>query len=91
MASGAVAAELKPETVEAFNRYIATAEMRLEPRFQGTHFLWFDQQEEIRQQLLRGDIVVQHTQGNGIVSVKGGLIEDSVGAVFIPNTNLKIV
>jgi hypothetical protein len=86
-----MAADLKQETIEAFDHYVTATEARLEPQFHGEHFLWFDQSEDLRRQLLHGAIVVKHTEGNGIVAVKGGLIQDSIGAVYVPNTNLKTV
>ncbi len=83
--------ELKRETADAFDRYIAGIEARLEPRFHGEHFLWFDDAADLRQKIQGGAIVVQPAQGNGVISVKGGLIQDWIGAVFIPGTNLKTV
>jgi len=90
-ASAGVAVELKPETVQAFDRYISSVEARLEPRWHGQHFLWFDESPNIRQKLLTGAIVTQPGQGNGIIAIKNGLIQDQMGAVFIPHTNLKSV
>jgi hypothetical protein len=84
--------ELKRETADAFDRYIAGIEARLEPRFHGEHFLWFDDSPDLRQKIRRGDIVVQPVQASGgIVTIKGGLIQDWIGGVFIPGTNLKTV
>jgi hypothetical protein len=83
------AVELKPETIEEFNRYIAAAEARLEPSFRGEHFLWFDRSPELRQRLLSGAIITQPSLGNGIIAIKGGLIQDQIGAVFIPHATLK--
>lgn len=77
----------KPETVEAFDHYIAATEARLEPRFRGDHFLWSDESSETRQTLLRGAIAIRPQQG--ITPIKGGLIEDWLGAVFVPHANLK--
>jgi hypothetical protein len=88
-ARASVAADLTPATVEAFNRYIAATEARLEPRFRGQHFLWASETEVWRQQLKRGPVIVQPTEGNGVVPIKGGLIQDWVGAVFIPDSSLK--
>ncbi len=83
--------ELKRETADAFDRYVAGIEARLEPRFHGEHFLWSDDSEEVREKVRQGAIVVRPAAGNGIVPVKGGLIQDWMGAVFIPDTNLKTV
>ncbi len=84
-----LAVDLKPETAQAFDQYIASTEARLQPRWSGQHFLWFDDSPEIRLSLLAGAVVAQPIQGNGVVALPGGLIQDWIGAVFVPNTTLK--
>jgi hypothetical protein len=81
--------DLKPATIQAFDSYIASAEAKLQPRWSGEHFLWFDDSPEIRLSLLAGTVVAQPIQGNGVVTLPGGLIQDWIGAVFVPNTTLK--
>jgi hypothetical protein len=83
--------DLKPETAEAFDHYIAITEVKLQPRWSGEHFLWFDDSPVIRQRLLAGEVVAQPIQGNGVVTLPGGLVQDWIGAVFVPDTTLKIV
>jgi hypothetical protein len=84
--------DLKPQTNEAFDRYIAAAEAKLQPRWSGDHFLWFDDFPGLRQRLLAGEVLAQPIQGNGVVSLPGGgLIQDWIGAVFVPDTTLKNV
>src|ERR1035438_7765460 len=78
------AVDLKAETIEAFDHYVADLEVRLEPRFHGTHFLWNDELPELREQLLQGTVPVRPANGNGLIPVKSGLIQDWMGAVFIP-------
>lgn len=70
---------------------MAATEARLEPRFQGDHFLWSDESPEIRQTVLRGAIAIHAQQGSGTFPVKGGLIEDWLGAVFVPGATVKTV
>ncbi len=65
--------------------------MRLEPCFKGYHFLWSDEYPGVRQQLLSGMVVAQPVEGNGIVPLKGGLVQDWRGAVFIPHATLRDV
>jgi hypothetical protein len=89
MAPSVLAVDLTQATVDAFDRYIAATEERLEPRFQGRQFLWADETPEWRPQLKRGALIVHPVQSNGMVAVKGGLIQDWAGAVFIPNASLK--
>jgi hypothetical protein len=88
-ASLCLAVDLKPETIQAFDRYIADTEVKMQARWSGEHFLWFEDSPEIRLQLLAGAVVAQPLQGNGIVTLPGGLIQDWVGAVFVPKTTLK--
>jgi hypothetical protein len=84
-----LAVDLKPETIEAFDRYIASTEAKLQPRWSGEHFLWFDDSPNIRLSLLAGAVVAEPIQGNGIVTLPGGLIQDWIGAVFVPKTTLQ--
>jgi hypothetical protein len=86
-----LAVDLKPETIEAFDRYVASTESRMQPRWSGEHFLWFDDSPDIRARLLAGLVVAQPVQGNGVVTLPGGLIQDWIGAVFVPKTTLKEV
>jgi hypothetical protein len=87
----ALAIELRAETVDSFNKFIASVETRLEPRFSGRTFLWSDESPGVRQQLLNGTVIAQPLQGNGIVPLKGGLVQDWRGAVFIPHASLQDV
>ena len=61
----------------------------MQPRWSGEHFLWFDDFPDLRIRLLAGAVVAQPVQGNGVVSLPGGLIQDWIGAVFVPNTTLQ--
>jgi hypothetical protein len=90
-ASACLAADLTKATVDEFDRYIAAAESRLAPRFHGEHFLWPDDSPEWRQKLKQATFIVQPGRGDGLVTVKGGLIQDWIGAVFIPGVTLKQV
>ena len=89
IAPSVLAVDLTQATVEAFNRYIAATEEKLDSRFRGDHFLWAGETPEWRQQLKGGAIIVQPTESTGMLAIKGGLIQDWAGAVFIPNTSLK--
>jgi hypothetical protein len=78
-------------TIQAFDSYIAAADARMQPRWGGQHFLWFDDSPETRARLIAGSVVAQPVQGNGVVMLPGGLVQDWVGAVFVPDTTLKNV
>ncbi len=81
-------AELKQEIIDAFDRHVAAAEARLNPRFQGQHFLWSDDSAQRHRQVAQGTVVVQPAGEKGSTSVKGGLIHDYTGAAFIPGVTL---
>jgi hypothetical protein len=83
------AVDLKPETAEAFDQYITSTEGKLKPRWSGQRFLWFDDSPEVRLSLLAGAVVAQPIEGNGVVALPGGLVQDWIGAVFVPHTTLK--
>jgi hypothetical protein len=85
------AVDLKPETAEAFDSYIAATEAKMQPRWSGEHFLWFDDSPATRRKLLAGDVVAQPIEGNGVANLPGGLIQDWIGAVFVPDTTVKAV
>ena len=84
------AAELRKETVDAFDHYVADLEARLGPRWHGDGFLWSDSLPQ-RDQLARGTTLIEPAIGNGNTEIKGGMIQDWTGAIFIPSANLPSV
>ncbi|MGD0300465.1 MAG: hypothetical protein ABSE86_25555, partial [Bryobacteraceae bacterium] len=84
------AVDLRKETVVAFDKYVADLETRLDRRWHGEGFLWSDSSPQ-RDQLQKGVTIVQPGHGNGNITLKGGLIQDWMGAIFIPSTNLSAV
>ncbi len=86
-----MAVELKSETVLEFNKVITSVEARLEARFGGQQFLWSDEFPGLKQQLLDGVVIAQPIKGNGIIPIKGGLVQDWRGAVFVPHASLRDV
>jgi hypothetical protein len=83
------AAELKKETSDEFDRYVATAEERLNRHHDAEHFLWSDElPQQQRESLLRGEIVMRGGWNKGTTEIKNGLIHDWWGAVFIPAATL---
>jgi len=81
------AAELRKETVDAFDHYVADLEARLERRWHGDGFLWSDSLPQ-RDQLTRGTTLIEPALGHGNTEIKGGMIQDWIGAVFIPSASL---
>ncbi|MBZ5626900.1 MAG: hypothetical protein LAQ69_50730 [Acidobacteriia bacterium] len=85
LASSLGAAELKPQTVEAFDRYIRQTEQRLDGQ---KGFLWADESADRARRVRQGEIVVQRFASTPEADVPGGLAHDWVGSVFIPGVTL---
>jgi hypothetical protein len=85
----ASAAELKLETVAAFDRYVRAAEARIDGRLHGPGFLWADDSTARLKALRDGQVVVEPVAGQGDVPVAGGLIHDWIAAVFVPGATLE--
>lgn len=85
LAAPLAAAELKPQTLDAFNRYIRQAEERLDAR---KDFLWASESAERLRRVRQGEIVVEPSGKSPISKVPGGLIHDWVGLVFLPGVTL---
>lgn len=84
--SAAAAAELKPETVKAYEAYIAKLEQGFSP--EGGD-LWLRHiPPGIREQLQRDEILVRPGREDGIVKVPDGLVHHWRAAVFVPGTSL---
>ena len=79
------AADLKPQTVDAFNRYIREAEQRLDAR---KNFLWADESADRVRRLKQGEAVVEPTGKTAVSKVSGGLVHDWTGAAFLPGVTL---
>lgn len=82
------AATLKPETDQAFDRYVRAAEARLEQHRRTGPFLWVDESSQRLKEVRSGKVVVQPWSGKGDIDAPGGLIHDWIGAVFIPGAML---
>lgn len=83
--------ELKQETIDGFDHYIAELEQKLQPRWHGMNFLGIDNEPESREKLVEGSILIHPANGNGLIAVKSGLIQDWNAAVFLPHCTLKTV
>jgi hypothetical protein len=91
------AIELKPKTLEAYQRYVALTEQRIQGERHGqAPFLWIDRLPADRRadalaKLDRGEIVVSEleTRDNGRdIDVDDGLIHHWVGTVLIPGASV---
>ncbi len=96
-AVAAAAAELKPETVRAFERYVALTEERMRAEVEGpSPFLWLDRldaagRDEVLARLRSGEVVVERlrTRGGGDeVDIPSGMVHHWIGTVLIPGVTL---
>ena len=94
--AGAVAAELKPETAAAFDRYIRATEARVHSNVTDDEFLVVDRLPESRRQeayaqLQDGQVYIEelHTrEDHHSIHVPSGLIHHWAGVIFIPKARL---
>ncbi len=87
-----IAADLKPETIQAWNEYVRAAEVRnLKHLSQGAPFLAIDALPGEAAKLRQGDIIASPAAPNVPIKVHSGLIHDWTGAIFIPNAALRDV
>jgi len=90
------AAELKKETVAAFDRYVGASEGRIKSELHDGPFLFIDELPETHRveayaQLRMGQVLVKqvNTKEEGDhIEVPHGLIHDWIGVPFIPNASL---
>jgi len=88
------AADLRSDTVAAFDRYVAVAERKLAAP--GQPFLWVDRQSPAEQQtmlesLKRGGLVMEKLtarDGTRTIDVPHGTIHHWLGVVFVPGVTL---
>jgi len=86
--AGACAADLQPETANAFDQYVRKAEMRMDERLQSAKFLWADQEGGSLNELRSGRVLAQPAATKAEAPAPHGLIHDWIGAVFIPGVTL---
>jgi hypothetical protein len=77
----ASAADLQPQTVAAFDRYLRDAEAGMA---EARSFLWADESPDRARRVRQGEVVAEPFNGRPDVSVGGGLVHDWIGVVFIP-------
>lgn len=89
LAVAAGAAELKQDTLDDFDRYIRATEARVAEQVSGRRaFLWTDEASERRAQVRQGQVAAQLYSGRRALEVRGGMIHDWIGAVFVPGVTL---
>lgn len=95
---GAMAADLKPETMEGFSRYVQATEAHIDKQLtQPDRVLYVDglaeaTRKEILTLLRSGQVFMQRLEtrddSGGVITAPGGLIHHWIGDVFIPGVSL---
>ena len=83
-----VAAELKPETIRAWDDYVQAASSRMAARVHDGKFLWIDDSADRSRRVRQGEVIVAPMGEHTPKGVSHGLIHDWIGSVFIPNVRL---
>ncbi len=86
----AQAAELRPATLAAFERYVSEREAGIESEVRGpeTGFLWSSASPGRLERVRAGNVVTESRTGKDARSIPDGLIHDWTGAVLLPNARL---
>ncbi len=96
-AADAAAAELKPQTVRAFDRYVALTEERMRAEVEGrSPFLWLDrldapERDDVLARLRSGEVVIERIRtrdGRDEVDIPSGMVHHWIGTVLIPGVTL---
>ncbi len=91
------AADLKPQTIEAFDRYVTVTEARMQAELAGeAPFLWVDrladdEREDAYARLRAGEVVVDRLETRADdeeIKIPDGKIHHWIGAVLIPGVTL---
>jgi hypothetical protein len=86
------AAELTSETLQAWQDYIGSANVRMEERLHGRlPFLWVDESTDRSRRVRAGEILVSPIGDHSPIRASKGLIHDWIGATLIPNAGLEDV
>ena len=100
LAAPARATDLRPKTVEAFNRYVASAEAQIDEQLaRGRPYLWVEslppgRRAKAEVQLQAGQVVIERLDATGKsdagtpISVPEGMIHHWIATVFIPGATL---
>lgn len=81
------AAELNPETLKAWDKYVEAQNLRVAESSEANPFLWSDQGGDRNRRLREGEVLIE-PMGENPKMVPHGLIHHWIGAMFLPNTDL---
>ena len=83
------AAELANETLQGWQDYIGSANLRMKERLDGrSPFLWIDESADRSRRVRAGEILVSPEGDHSPIRAPKGLIHDWVGAALIPHAGL---
>jgi hypothetical protein len=86
MMSALHAAQLRQESLSAWNRYVQSVDAAMQARLRpGNSFLWIDEAPDRRKQLRAGEILVTSVGEHSPKTIPSGLIHHWMGAAFFPN------
>ncbi|MGE5487853.1 MAG: hypothetical protein ACM3ZB_08560 [bacterium] len=88
--AGAMAqgAELRKATLALFEDYVRKTEARLDGTLKGGSFLWVDTRPDALEEVRTGGVAIRPMTGKGEKEIRGGLVHDWMGAVFIPGAKI---
>jgi hypothetical protein len=86
------ASELKQETLNAWDDYLRTTNLRVHRNLATGHpFLWIEEESGRSQRVRQGEILISPAREAGPQKVHDGLIHDWIGAIFIPSVRMNDV
>jgi len=85
------AAELAPDTLQAWNEYIRTENSKIAGRSPASAFLWIDESPDRQRRVRDGEILISPAGKDVPKSIPHGLIHHWIGAAFLPDTRLEDV
>lgn len=86
------ASELKPETLNGWDDYVRTANLRMHRNLRtGDPFLWIEEEPGRSQRVRQGEILISPARETSTWKVRDGLIHDWIGAIFIPGVKISDV
>ena len=86
------ASDLKQESVDAWEEYLQSANVRIQQRLQpDAIFLWMDEAPDRVEKVKKGQIVVAPAQPHIPRKVPSGLIHDWIGVYYMPGISIRDV
>jgi hypothetical protein len=90
-ATAAGAAELKQDTIKAWEESVRAADSRMAERARTGNFLWVDEAADRQHRVRQGEVLVAALGEHSPKNVPHGLMHDWIGAAFIPRARISDV